>query len=163
MLVVQEPDPGGGVSSPHRLYPRPGQRSGWRFRPGVRRFHGEAVAWLRSAKSYTATALMCRRVIETIAADLGKPSKKDTLARTLKVLSDLANSIRGATSGPQSCGRWATTPHTAWSKMRREQMPSDALAFTEAIMVYVYTYRAKFDEYRKRLDGIVAPKRPSWH
>lgn len=150
MLVVQEPDPNGDVTEPHRLYPPTRTQLGPEVPTNVRRFFNEAVACFEFAKSYTATALMCRRVLETIAADLGQPSKSENLAKTLKKLSDLG--ILDA-----SIYQWATelrtlgnlAAHGITEKVSRPDA-EDALAFTEAVLSYVYTYRRRFEAYTQR-------------
>lgn len=150
MLIVQEPLPDGDESEPARLYPPTRVSLGPEVPSEINRYLREAVACFELAKGYTATALMCRRVVETVAADLGQKGKYDKLALVLKKLFDagvLDKAIYDWATELRALGNDAA--HGDKVKISRADA-EDALRFTEALLSYVYTYREQFKQYKIR-------------
>lgn len=152
MLVIQEPLPDGDESEAHRLYPPSRTQLGPEVPSAIRRYFVEAVACYELARSDTATALMCRRVLETVAIDLGEKSKNEDLPAVLKKLSEggvLDKSIYEWSTELRTLGNDAA--HGSAVRISRNDA-EDALHFTEALLSYVYTYRARFEQYKERRD-----------
>jgi hypothetical protein len=100
------------------------------------------------AKAYTATALLCRRAIETLCIDRGV--KEKNLAVSLDKLRE-KNLIDGALFD------WADGLRLAGNKAAHDvesdtsgQDARDLMEFTEALLEYVIVFREKFERYKER-------------
>jgi len=133
--------------TPVRMYPAAEQRVNPDAPKAIRAAYGEAVACFR-AKAYTATAIMCRKTLEGVAAVHGAAEK--TFMRSLdrmrsdglidERLFEWANLLRMA-------GNEAA--HDVGVTFSREDA-SDMLDFTGAIIDYLFSFRDKFDRFRAR-------------
>jgi Domain of unknown function (DUF4145) len=135
------------VGPPTRVFPAHNRELSHHTPAQVRHDFAEAQL-CKSVGAFTASALLSRRVIEGIAADKG--AKGSNLMRKIEALkasgdvdgklADWANALRivGNNAAHDTQGR--ATPEDA----------SDALIFAEALADYVYTFRARFDEFQAR-------------
>lgn len=142
-------------SNAERLYPKPEKRQlGVSVPDTIRTAFDEALACFETAKSYTASAIMCRKVLEGVCDAAN--AKGGNLANRLKDLYD-----RGELD--KRLYEWITelrlvgneAAHDVEVTVTREDA-SDLLDFTEATAQYLYTFKHKFDEFKKRR----ATKRP---
>ncbi|MCZ2079666.1 MAG: DUF4145 domain-containing protein [Bryobacterales bacterium] len=100
------------------------------------------------AKAYTATALLCRRTIETLCVDRGV--KEQNLAAALAKMRD-RNLIDGSlfewADGLRLAGNRAAhdvTSDVSWEDAR------DLVEFTEALLEYVIVFRERFERFKAR-------------
>lgn len=100
------------------------------------------------AKAYTATAIICRRAIETLCVDRGVREKN--LALSLAAMRD-KHLIDGALFD------WADGLRLAGNKAAHDveieiswQDARDLVEFTEALLDYVIVFRERFERYKKR-------------
>lgn len=135
-----------------RIYPPSDRAFGPEVPEAIRRAFYEAQVDLRVG-SYLSTALMCRRAVELLSSDLGAPD--DALAKKLSVLRD-----RGVIDA--RLYEWADALRLAGNGAAHDNDPDleltrtdaeDLAAFTEALIDYVYIYRARFEEFRERREG----------
>lgn len=132
-----------------RIFPPRARVFGGEVPRPIRRSYDEAQVNLRSG-SFLSAAMMCRRVVELLAKAHG--IKTGDLAKKLLALKD-----QGVIDG--RLYEWATALRFAGNDAAHEDDPDydiskpdadDLLTFTEAIIDYVYIYRARFDEFTKR-------------
>jgi hypothetical protein len=132
-----------------RLFPKPETRQlGPSVPETIRTAFGEAISCFEQAKSYTASAIMCRKVLEGIC-DAAK-AKGKTLAAQLKDLHDKGEIDK-------RLYEWITelrlvgneAAHDVTVTVSREDA-SDLLDFTEATAQYLYTFKNKFDGFKAR-------------
>jgi hypothetical protein len=133
-------------SDPKQLYPA-SETISHTYPPGIRAAFGEALACFR-AKSYTATAIMCRKAMEGLAAAHGVTERN--LAAALRQLAsqnviegrlvDWADALR--LSGNEAAHDVSITVSAEDAK--------DILDFTKALLEYVYTFRVRFQEFIAR-------------
>ncbi len=132
-----------------RVHPATTRTFGPDVPKAVRKTYDEAQVNLRSG-SFLSTALMCRRSIELLAKDQG--ATKGDLAKKLAKLQEegvidlrlfeWADALRLA-------GNDAAHEDDADYDISKEDA-DDLITFTEAIIDYVYIYKARFDEFRAR-------------
>lgn len=110
------------------------------------------------AKAYTATAILCRKAIETLSFDRGV--KERNLAEALEKMRE-QNLIDGAlfdwADGLRLAGNKAAhdvNSNISWEDAR------DLIEFTEALLEYVVVFRERFERYKSRQSEIT-PKDPS--
>ena len=145
--IVIEYDEISTISSPRQIYPlldRPISRA---VPESIRSGFTEARACLR-VHAYTATALMCRRTIEAVAVD--HAVKERTLADSLRVMKE-----RGIIE--HRLFEWAEALRLVGNEAAHEverdihgQDAIDAVEFTSAILEYLYTFRDRFEAFKKR-------------
>lgn len=111
----------------------------------------EATDCFTRARAHSATAIMCRKTLQGIcvAHSIDRPN----LAHALRQLQDdghietrlydWANELR--LSGNEAA-------HNVAAKLSREDA-QDILDFTNALLEYVFTFRDKFDAFKKRRAG----------
>jgi hypothetical protein len=122
----------------------------------IRQAFQEARTCLR-AKAFTAAAIMCRKTLEGICSAHGVKSK--TLAVELKELKDkgvIENRLFEWAEELRTIGNEAA--HDVAFVASREDA-RDTLEFTEALIEYVFTYRDKFEEFKKRRAKATPPPR----
>lgn len=146
LLTVQE-DFGPGWDDPVRVFPPRDQTLGYAVPSAIRTAFSEAQS-CHPAKAYTAAAIMCRKAVEGLCEDQG--AKGRNLAAKLKSLKDdgiieqrlfeWADELR--LSGNEAA-------HDVSVTVKKEDA-GDLLEFTRALMEYVYTFGAKFQEFKKR-------------
>ena len=107
----------------------------------------EALICLR-AKAFIATALMCRRTVEGVAAHHSIAAR--SLASALKELKD-----KGIIE--ERLFEWAEALRIAGNQAAHDanvaiskQDATDIVDFTDAFLAYVFTFRDKFEERRGR-------------
>lgn len=132
-----------------RVYPPRARTFGPEVPNAIRKTYDEAQANLRSG-SFLSTALMCRRTVELLAKDLGVKGR------------DLATKLRNLHTDETIDSRlyeWAEALRFAGNDAAHEDDPAadiskedanDLAIFTEAIIDFVYIYRARFDEFQAR-------------
>lgn len=118
---------------------------------------GEAVTCLK-AKAYTAAAIMCRKTLEGICAE--HQIKGRNLAESLRQMKETgvidarlyewADALRlsgnEAAHGPEA----STTREDA----------GDIIEFTRALLEYVFTFRDKFEAFKKRRETTISVPAP---
>lgn len=146
-LTLQEVDFDNTLGTPSRLYPPQHEIQSSTLPQPIRAAFDEASTCLR-AKAHTATAIMCRKTLEGICATHGIAERN--LAKSLKELrdtgvidarlyewadelrlfgNDAAHDVTVEISGPDA---------------------RDILDFTRALVEYVFTFRERFEEFKKR-------------
>jgi hypothetical protein len=148
-LLAAQNDIGSGWDAPERIYPPRDRDFTWDEVPSniVRAFN-EARTCFRT-KAFTAAAIMCRKTLEGICLEHGVKSS-GTLAAQLQKLKE--NGIIES-----RLFEWAEALRTMGNEAAHGVevviSPADArdtLEFTEALLEYVFTYRDKFEEFKKR-------------
>lgn len=129
------------------IYPSPDNRVNLSVPEPLRVAYEEASACFKS-KAYTATAIMCRKTLEGICLEHG--AKKQTLVSSLKYLKD--NGVIES-----RLFEWADALRISGNEAAHDVniriKPDDAkdiLEFTNALLEYVFTFRDKFEEFKKR-------------
>lgn len=100
------------------------------------------------AKAFTAAAIMCRKTLEGICTAHGV--KSGTLAAELQKLKEkgiIESRLFEWAEELRTIGNEAAHD-VAFSASREDAR--DTLEFTEALIEYVFTYRDKFEEFKKR-------------
>jgi hypothetical protein len=141
-----------------KLYPPPDVGISFAIPKSIRSCYLEAQACYR-VKAYTATAIMCRKVLEAIAEEHGVKGRG--LAMELKELRDKgfienrlfewADTLR--MSGNEAAHGIGTTT--------TGQDALDILEFTNALLEYVFTFRDKFKQWKKRRES-APPREPEF-
>ena len=146
ILVVEE-NYGDGWEAPSRIYPSEEKALNLPIPTSVCEVYNEARSCFR-AKAYTATAIMCRKTLEAICAE-HKIKAKNLISRLEsmkesgiieKRLFDWADMLR--ISGNEAA-------HDLQTKVPLEDA-RDILDFTNALIEYVFTFRDKFEAFKKR-------------
>lgn len=138
-----------GWSSPERVYPVATDRPLNVYVPAeLRREHEEARACFR-VRAYTATAVMVRRTLEGVCQEQGI-AKKQPLAASLKQLRD-DGKIEGRLLEWAEALRFLGNQgaHYTGTAVSREDA-SDALAFAEALLDYMYVLTAQYEKFQRR-------------
>jgi hypothetical protein len=149
-FLMLQVDDGSGWDEPRRLFP-PIELGVSPAIPSVlRSAYDETRACFR-AKAYTATAIMCRKILEGIA-DQNKIKVKN-LASALKEMKDkgiIESRLYEWADALRISGNEAA--HGVNSKIS-PQDAKDILEFTHAILEYVFTFQEQFEQFRKRQSG----------
>jgi hypothetical protein len=147
ILVVRDVYPDESVSS-ERLFPPSRSRANPSLPYIVRNAFSEALSCHHRAKAYTASALLCRKTLEAVCAE-HQINEKDLAASIKKMhdtqiidprLYDWADTLRLA-------GNEAA--HAVTATISREDS-QDMIDFTNALLEYVFSFRDKFEEFKKR-------------
>jgi len=132
-------------SSPYRLYPTADETFGPRMPRSVRKSYDEARGCF-SAQAYSAATMMCSRTIQLACAEHN--IEHSTLSASLGELRTQGiietRVIEWAEALPH-----LNTPSTLEATLTREDA-RDALEFTDAFLAYLYTFRDRFNEFRRR-------------
>ena len=145
-VVVQE-DYGDGLDSPFRVYPAQEDRLSFSIPEPIRNAYGEAWRCHR-AKAFTAAAIMCRKTLEAICVAHGGTSKN--LFNALKELKDkgvIENRLYDWADALRISGNEAA--HDVAVTVSSEDA-RDLMEFTKALLEYVFTFRDKFEQFKKR-------------
>ena len=134
-------------SDPWRMFPTDFRRLSSAIPESIAIDFVEAQRSFR-AKAYRASIVMCRRVLEMTSAELGV--RRGTLAASLDALKEDGHI-------DSRLYEWATelrlvgnaAAHDIGSGVSRLDA-EDVLAFTEAIIDYLFVYRDRFDQFRSR-------------
>lgn len=144
-LVLQERF-GDYWDDPYRLYP-PQERINPFYPEPVKKAYSEAFACFK-AKAYTATAIMCRKTLEGICAE-------HNIKR--KVLADSLNELKKQGIIESRLFDWADMLRISGNEAAHDlavTVPADdardILEFTNALLEYVFTFKDKFEQYKKR-------------
>jgi hypothetical protein len=125
----------------------------------IREAFTEARTCIR-AKAFTAAAIMCRKTLEGICSVHGVKSSGSLAAQLSKLkengiiesrLFEWAEALR--TMGNEAA-------HGVESVISPEDA-RDTLEFTEALIEYVFSYRDKFEDFRKRRAKTTSPTKES--
>jgi hypothetical protein len=150
ILVVQEPFADGDLSQPTQLYPAQRAHDVHGAPRNVRESFREAVRCFERGAAHTATAIMCRRTLETICQTHGAAGRN--LPRKLRDLH--AKGVIDQTLLDWAMELKALGDEAADSDGQvTRQDANDALEFTAATLGYVYTYRQSFDFFKRRRDA----------
>ncbi len=152
-LVAVEADNGDGPETPSRVYPPKDKQLGRSVPEALREAYNEAVACFR-AKAFTASAIMCRKTLEGLCLEHGV--KERGLAAGLKKLKDtgvIEARLFEWAEALRTLGNEAA--HGVRATISRQDA-KDIIEFTEALTEYVFTYRDRFERFKKRRQ-----KRPS--
>lgn len=137
----------GAWDEPYRLYPPPENALGLRFPPSIRNSFQEVLGCMKG-KAYTAAAIMCRKTLEAVCAEHGCSGK--TLDADLKQMKDkglIESRLFDWADALRIAGNEAA--HEV-GKVVTKQDATDILEFTRALLEYVFTFRDRFEEFKKR-------------
>jgi Domain of unknown function (DUF4145) len=137
-----------GWGNPVRIYPEMDRQFSTSVPKSIREAFTEARTCFR-AKAFTAAAIMCRKTLEGICLVHGVKSS-DSLAAQLNKLKDngtIEKSLFEWAEALRTMGNEAA--HGVGSVISPEDA-RDTLEFTEALIEYIFTYRDKFEEFKKR-------------
>jgi hypothetical protein len=144
-----------GWDEPDRFYPPMDRELYLEVPDHIVRAFTEARTCLR-AKAYTAAAIMCRKTLEGICSEHGVRSS-GTLAAQLKKLKEngvIENRLFEWAEELRTMGNEAA--HGVEFVVSRDDA-RDTLEFTEALIEYVFTYRDKFENFKKRRAKATSP------
>jgi len=131
----------------YRLYPRRDRIASYTWPEGIRDVYSEA-AICYDHKAYTASAVMCRKVLEGMCGEHGYG--KAVLSTALSKMRDdgvIENRLFEWADELRLLGNEAA--HGIGKKFSKADA-GDILDFTEAILEYVFTFREKFDQFKLR-------------
>lgn len=149
LLAGQDNLFGDGWDKPVRVFPARDREFGRAVPKDIARAFTEARTCSR-AKAYTATVIMCRKTLECICAVHGVKSSGTPLAvqlRKLKENGTIESRLFEWAEALKTMGNEAA--HVVDVVISPEDA-RDTLEFTEALVEYVFTYRDKFEEFKKR-------------
>ena len=147
MLQVEDGPDGG---EPTRIYPPRDTGISLAIPTSIRSTYEEARTCFRT-KAYTATAIMCRKTLEGIAEVHG--IKVQNLASALKEMKDkgiIESRLYEWADALRISGNEAA--HGVSTKIS-SQDSKDILEFTIALLEYVFTFRDRFEQFKKRRDN----------
>jgi hypothetical protein len=136
-----------GWGKPVRIYPPRDREFGASVPKDIARAFSEARTCFRG-KAFTAAAIMCRKTLEGICAVHGVQS--GPLAVQLKILKEsgtIENRLFEWAEELRTMGNQAA--HGVELAISAEDA-RDTLEFTEALIKYIFTFRDKFEEFKKR-------------
>jgi hypothetical protein len=147
-LVVQEISED-GWDNPYTLYP-PQERINPSYPEPIKKAYLEAKACFK-AKAYTAGAIMCRKVLEGICAE--HKIKEKNLEASLKEMKD-----QGIIES--RLFEWADTLRISGNEAVHDlsvtvpkEDARDIMEFTNALLEYLFTFKDRYEAYKKRHDG----------
>jgi hypothetical protein len=146
-LLARQFDTGDGWDRPVRVFPPRDRNLHSSVPKPIRAAFTEGRACFRS-KLFTAAAIMCRKTLEGICSAHGV--KSGTLAAELKKLKEsevIDSRLFEWAEELRTIGNEAA--HDVAFAASREDA-RDTLEFTEALIEYVFTYRHKFEAFKKR-------------
>jgi len=135
-------------SKPVRVYPPSDRDLGFSVPKAIREAFTEARTCFR-AKAYTAAAIMCRKTLEGICSVHGVKSS-GTLAAQLKKLKENGTIENRLFEWAEELRTMGNEAAHGVELVIAPQDARDTLEFTEALLEYVFTYRDKFEEFKKR-------------
>lgn len=148
ILVIQEYDPNFDEwDDPNRIYPADDRRLGLSVPRSIRAAYHEAGLCFK-VKSYTACAIMCRKILEGVCVE--HSAKGPNLSAKLSWLKK-----QGLID--ERLSEWAKELRLMGNEAAHDvnvtfdrQDAEDALDFSEALTEYLFTFREKFKEFKKR-------------
>lgn len=154
LLILQnEYSPGMSFNddTPYRMYPPQDRHLSQEIPKALREAHEEARKCFR-AKSWPATVAMCGRTLEGACKLHGiKPDTLDKMLKAMKEqeiidgrLFEWANTLRGVRNAAAHFDAEGVTKQDA----------EDSLAYSEALLDYLYVLRARFDAMKARRNPV---------
>lgn len=144
-LVLQENY--GEWDEPYSLYPPQDTRVNPGLPLPIRNSYGEALTCLK-AKAFTASAVMCRKTLEGVCVEHGVSSRN--LYESLKVMKE-----QGIIE--TRLFEWADTLRITGNEAAHDvnvtiskEDAHDIVEFTNALLEYVFTFRDRFEQFKKR-------------
>ncbi len=132
---------------PYCLYPLPDTRINPNLPAPLKAAYEEAASCFKS-KAYTATAIMCRKTLEGICVEQGATGR--TLVASLKELKDkgiIENRLYEWADALRISGNEAAHDVNVTTSADDAK---DIIEFTNALLEYVFTFRDKFEAFKKR-------------
>ncbi len=152
-LAVREQTGPDAWDEPVRLYPALDTRVNPALPPGIRNAFSEAIASFR-AKAYTAAAIMCRKTLEGVCVAHGVANKSLVAGlRDMKERSIIESRLYDWADALRIAGNEAA--HDVAVTVSKEDA-RDIVEFTNALLEYVFTFRDKFEAFRKRRQKVGA-------
>jgi hypothetical protein len=146
-LIAWQENYGNGWDEPSRMFPPQDKEVNPALPEPIRNAYREVLSCLKG-KSYTATAIMCRKTLEGICSVHGIEAKN--LSEGLKQMK-----IKGIIE--DRLFEWAEALRISGNEAAHDvkitissQDAKDIVAFTDALLEYVFTFRDKFNEFTKR-------------
>ncbi|WP_337289055.1 DUF4145 domain-containing protein [Candidatus Methylomirabilis sp.] len=140
--------PNGTSDETHQMYPaQQQQRVSAAVPPSIAMAFTEALNCF-NAKAFTACAIMCRKTLEGICAEHGVNER--TLLDSLKQLKDqgvIENRLFEWADALRIVGNEAAHDVTV---LVSAQDAKDLTDFTNALLEYTFTFRDKFEQFKKR-------------
>jgi len=152
-LLVQQSDLEGtfDADTPMVLYPLDVHRHLGAVPMSIRTAFDEAVVCFK-AKAYTASAIMCRKVLEGLCAE--HHVREKNLEQSIKKLKEtgiIEARLFEWAEALRVLGNEAV--HGVSTTISRDDT-RDILEFTQALAEYVFTYRDRFEAFKKRREKI---------
>jgi hypothetical protein len=141
--------------TPNRIYPTEGEQANPNAPKEIRTAFEEARACYR-ARSYTAAAIMCRKALEGVCGAHGVNERN--LGGALRKMKE-----QGLID--ERLFEWSDTLRVAGNEAAHgvgaatsEADARDILEFTNAILDYLFSYRDRFEKFKKRRTRNAAPE-----
>jgi hypothetical protein len=147
--------------TPERIFPSSEQRANPKAPADIRIAFEEACSCHR-ARAYTAAAIMCRKTLEGVCEAHGV--KERTLAASLKKMKDTSLIDDRLFEWSDALRLLGNEAAHGVGKTISETDASDILEFSNAILDYLFSYRDRFEAFKKRRSPqapIAAPKPPT--
>jgi hypothetical protein len=149
-ILVLQTDASGDWDSPLRIYPSDKIRTDYAIPNEIVTAYLEARTCFR-AKAYTAAAIMCRKTLQGVieAHDI----KTRNLAQGLRELKEkglIENRLYEWADALRMSGNEAAHDVNVTTSA---QDARDILEFTNAILEYIFTFRVKFEGWKKRREN----------
>ena len=148
-ILVSQAEYIDGWGDPHRLYPIQEKINPF-FPEPLKKAYSEAQACFK-AKAYTASAIMCRKTLEGICRE--HKIKENNLESSLKKMKE-----EGIIESRMF--EWANTLRISGNEAVHDLSvtvaPEDArdiMEFTNALLEYVFTFKDKYEQYKKRQES----------
>ncbi|GAA4376878.1 DUF4145 domain-containing protein [Nocardioides caricicola] len=146
-VLGRDADYDGGDSPLEQVFPMTDQPLPRNVPKSIRDSHDEAIR-CRKFRCYTAAALMARRGVEAMCAEQGQMN--GTLAAKLTALKDagvIDERLHEWSSVVRNIGN--SGAHDVDASLSREDA-DDAIAFFEALVNYLYTFRQRYEGHLQR-------------
>ena len=146
-IVSQEYLGGDFWDEPYRMYPPQERRINPSIPESIKNIYQEALSCFKG-KAFTATVIMCRKTLEGICSTHGITARN--LESSLKEMKE-----KGIIE--TRLFEWAEALRISGNEAAHDvnvtfqnQDAKDILEFTDALLEYVFTFRDKFNEFKKR-------------
>lgn len=141
-------------AEPRIVYPEPYKQLSYDVPEVVRKSYEEAVRCF-SSKAFTASAIMCRRTLEALVGEkLGKPRALSSGIAELKKLGLIDPQLVEWADALRVSGNKAA--HDVGTNVSKQDA-QDVIEFSHALIEYVFTYKQKFEEFKKRSQAAAKP------
>ncbi len=141
------------MSDPYIVYPTSAKELNEQVPEEVHYYFNEAQKCI-GANANTAAVVMCRAALEAIAKSklTGTPSKKPLakMVAELKAQNTINNDLEEWFDGLRVLGNKGA--HASGHKPTKRDA-ADAVDFVLALSDYIFTYKQKFDDFKKRQSG----------